>query len=87
MTLIQTLMTEDLVLQVADRRLTKSNGGVFDDHTTKLVCWRGCFSVGFTGIARIDSAQKEPTSEWIAKLLADCNSFQEGVETLKKGSF
>jgi hypothetical protein len=81
-TLIQTLTTEDLVIQVADRRLTKANGAVFDDHTTKLVCWRGCFSIGFTGIARIDRAQKEPTSDWIAKLLADCNSFEQGIGTL-----
>lgn len=83
MTLIQTLMTEDLVVQVADRRLTKSNGSVFDDYTTKLVCWRGCFSIGFTGIARINRAQTEPTSDWIAKLLADCNSFEQGIGVLQ----
>ncbi|MGV0874458.1 hypothetical protein [Mycolicibacterium sp. XJ879] len=76
-------MTEDLVLQVADRRLTKSNGELYDDHATKLVCWRSCFSVGFTGLARIDRAQREPTSDWIAKLLADCDSFEAGIETLQ----
>ena len=39
MTLVQTLMTEDLVILVADRRLTWPDGSVADDNFTKVVLW------------------------------------------------
>ncbi|WP_075630240.1 hypothetical protein [Mycobacterium intracellulare] len=49
MTLIQTLITDDLIIQVADRRLTNAATGMLvDDQYTKLVCWNFNFSIGFT---------------------------------------
>lgn len=83
MTLIQTVTTDDLVIQVADRRLSRPDGSVFDDDYTKLVCWNTSFTVGFTGLARIDPAQKKSTSEWLAETLCDYASFEDGVDALR----
>ncbi len=84
MTLVQTLMTEDLVILVADRRLTWPDGNVADDNFTKVVLWRDGFLAGFTGIARINRTGTKSTSEWIAEVLADCRNFDEGVAKLKQ---
>jgi hypothetical protein len=83
MTLIQTLFSNDFVIQVSDRRLTKSGGGVFDDDYTKLICWNQSFTAGFTGLARIDDAGKKSTAEWIAEVLSDYPVFEMGVEALR----
>ena len=71
MTLIQTVITNDYVLQVSDRRLTKgfdrTKSIIIDDEdATKLICWNFSFTVGFTGIARMDRRQREPTSLWLS---------------------
>jgi len=63
MTLIQTLFTGERIIQVADRRLTWPDGSVFDDEYTKPVCWNQTFSVGFTGMARIDLRLRKSTAE------------------------
>jgi hypothetical protein len=82
-TLIQTVITDNLIIQVADRRLTKPNGELFDDNYTKLVCWNTSFTVGFTGLARIDPVQTESTSEWLATTLCDYATFEDGVDALR----
>lgn len=82
MTLIQTLFSNDRIIQVSDRRLTL-NGQVFDDEYTKLVCWNQTFSAGFTGIARIDRRGRKSTSEWIAEVLCDYMLFEQGVQALR----
>lgn len=56
---------------------------MFDDDYTKLVCWNTSFTVGFTGLARIDPAQKKSTSEWLAETLCDYASFEDGVDALR----
>ena len=83
MTLIQTFFSDNLVIQVSDRRLTRSNGSVFDDEYTKLVCWNHSFAVGFTGLARIDRSQQKSTSERIAEILSDYPVFGYGVNVLR----
>jgi hypothetical protein len=83
-TLVQTLLTEDLIVLVADRRLTWPDGRLADDNYTKVVLWRDCFAVAFTGIARINATATKSTSEWIAEVLADCRRFEEGVATLQQ---
>jgi hypothetical protein len=83
MTLIQTVMTADLVIQVADRRPSRPDGSLFDDNYTKLVCWNTSFAVGFTGLARIDRAQQKSMSEWLAETLCDYASFENGVDALR----
>lgn len=85
MTLIQTLITDDLIIQVADRRLTNAATGMLvDDQYTKLVCWNFNFSIGFTGLARIDRAQRRSTSEWIAETICDYGLFEDGVAALAR---
>ena len=61
MTLIQTVATNDITILVADRRLTHpATGQPVDDAFTKLVCWNMSYGIGFTGLARIDPAQRKP---------------------------
>lgn len=88
MTLIQTVLTRDFILQVSDRRLTKGRPNstsvlIDDEKYTKLICWNNTFTVGFTGIARIDRSQSEATSHWIAKVLSDYPLFEAGVIALQ----
>ncbi|AMS03189.1 hypothetical protein PP487_gp30 [Gordonia phage Herod] len=65
MTLVQTLLTPNHILQVSDRRLTFPDGSVADDSYNKAVSWCSVFSIGFTGIAYIDRRQTQPVSEFI----------------------
>lgn len=67
MTLVLTCATREVVVQVSDRRLTLPNGQLFDDNTTKAVCYCGRVAIGYTGVAKI---QGSDTAEWIAKTLA-----------------
>lgn len=85
MTLIQTLVTRDHILQISDRRLTTSAGSVFDDSYNKAVSWCGEFAVGFTGIAFINAAQTKPVSEWLAEALVDKSDIHEAVESVRSG--
>jgi hypothetical protein len=48
MTLIQTHFSNDLILQVSDRRLTKSGRRVVDDKSTELTFWNTSFTIGYT---------------------------------------
>ena len=76
MTLIQTVATDDITIMVADRRLTNgATGAVVDDEYTKLVCWNMSYGIGFTGLARIDPAQRKSTSEWIAEKICGYREF------------
>jgi hypothetical protein len=62
--LIQTLITDDLIIQAAERRLTNAATGMpVDDQYTKLIGWNFNFSIGVSGLGRIDRAQKKSTSE------------------------
>jgi|GEM_PF-7090825 len=67
MTLILTCGTREVVVQVSDRRLTLPDGGLFDDNTTKAVCYCGRVAIGYTGVAKIQGLD---TAEWIAKTVA-----------------
>jgi|APAra7269097451_1048561.scaffolds.fasta_scaffold07322_4 hypothetical protein len=87
MTLIQTLWSDHLVLQVSDRRLTSGlTGDVVDDAFTKLVCWNFNFSIGFTGIARIDRWGRQSTSEWIAETICDYGVLEDGARALAQAA-
>lgn len=84
MTLIQTVFTEDRVIQVSDRRLTKGKSGeLVDDFYTKLVLWNDRYTVGFTGIARVNRRQTESTAQWMAEILSDHLYFEPGVLSLR----
>ncbi|MEV6659291.1 hypothetical protein [Nocardia fluminea] len=86
MTLIQTLVTPNHILQISDRRLTRGDGTIFADSHNKAVSWCGELAIGFTGLAFIDRAQRKPVSEWIAETLCDVTDVEDGVEKLRKGA-
>lgn len=68
---------------MSDRRLIRADGSVYDDEYTKLVCWNQSFTVGFSGLARIDRRQQKSTCEWIAEALSDHPVFGYGVDALR----
>ncbi|BCQ08427.1 hypothetical protein JMUB5695_01859 [Mycobacterium heckeshornense] len=87
MTLIQTVFTNRLIIQVSDRRLTKGMPNsksilIDDENYTKGICWNGTFTAGFTGISRVDRRGKKLTAHWIAEVLSDCPTFEHGVTAL-----
>lgn len=56
MTLIAAALTPHLVVQASDRRLTKPDGSILDDQTTKSICVSCAdahFTIGYTGLAVI----------------------------------
>lgn len=84
MTLIQTVFSNDRIIQVSDRRLTKGRGELVDDFYTKLVLWNSCYTVGFTGLARVSRGRRvESTAQWIAETLSEFGYFESGVEALR----
>ena len=67
MTLAMTAITPQVVVQLADMRLTNiRTGTVVDEATAKLVSYLGRFSFAFTGPACVN---RTPTAEWIATIL------------------
>jgi hypothetical protein len=56
---------------------------VVTDSQNKAVSWCARRAVCFTGLARIDRAQKKPVSHWIAETLADHATLDGGVEALR----
>ncbi len=74
MTLIVTTLSDDFVIQVSDRRLTRIDGTLYDNSANKAVCV-GCqdamFCMSYTGIATIDHKQ---TDEWLTDCLASTNA-------------
>jgi hypothetical protein len=56
------------IIQVSDRRLTRPDGGLYDDHTNKCVFFDARASFSYTGLAEIEG---EPTYVWLAKVLSE----------------
>jgi hypothetical protein len=70
MTLIITALSENIVVQVSDRRLTYPNGSCSDNWAIKAICVScadACFSMAYTGLAEIRSQR---TDEWAVDYLA-----------------
>lgn len=85
MTLIQTLLTPEFVIQVSDRRLSYK-GEIRDDSYNKAVSWCGMAAVGFTGgFAHVDYRLKESVTNWIAGRLASQETVGSGVDSLDSG--
>lgn len=88
MTLIITAFSDNLVVEVSDRRLTWSDGRIEDEFAIKAVCV-GCvdasFSIAFTGLAEVDGQR---TDEWLVDYLASidagCLTFQILFDSLHK---
>ncbi len=85
MTLIQTLLTPEFVIQVSDRRLS-AGGEIRDDTYNKAISWCGMAIVGFTGgFAHVDYRLTEPLTNWIAGVLASERTVKSGVDALEVG--
>lgn len=48
-----------------------------------MVSWCNDMTIGFTGLAFIDRAQKKRTSEWIAETLWQENDLEDGIQKLR----
>ena len=74
MTCILSLLTDDYVIQVSDRRLTKAGRTfneplrVVDDHANKAVFLDARFAFSYTGLAWF---RGKPSEEWLAHLWAN----------------
>ena len=80
MTLILTAMTRRSVIQVADMRLTNvRTGRVEDESTAKMVAFAGRFVLSFAGPA---SMGREPTAEWMTRVLSGVQDPAEILGTL-----
>jgi hypothetical protein len=83
MTLIQTVMTADLVIQVADRRPSRPDGSLFDDNHTKLVCWNTSFAVGFAGLPASIVPSRSRCRSGSPRHYGDYASFENRVDALR----
>ena len=87
MTLIITAATKDHIFQIADTRLTRSDGKFFDDNSVKTTivhCYDAKLIISYTGLASING---ERTDQWITRKLKNWKSwektFSEVVEFLR----
>ncbi len=91
MTLIITSLSQNVVTQVSDRKLTYPDGSVASDKTTKAVCVfcaDARFSIAYTGLARVGKTQTAPrTDRWLVDYLRESRAadkrFPEIVEGLR----
>lgn len=67
MTLIITLVDKNKIVQVSDRRLTKTDGSVHDDHANKAVCVGMSdvyYAASYTGLAYIGSEKMDNRTDY-----------------------
>jgi len=73
MTLIITSLSDNVVTQVSDRKLTYQDGSVGSDKAMKAVCIfcaDAKFSIAYTGLARVGTTQTAPrTDRWLVDYL------------------
>lgn len=92
MTLIITLLSNDVVTQISDRKLTYPNGRPASDKAIKtvcVVCADAMFSIAYTGLARVGTTDKAPrTDRWLVRYLTEtraaekrCPEIIEGLQT------
>lgn len=81
MTLILTCLTDEHIVQVADRRLTMPDGTLYDDDTNKAVFYCGRVAVAYTGLAIMEG---KPTAEWIGSCMKDEETVQLAMERVAK---
>ena len=84
MTLILSLLTEAYVVQVSDRKLTRPDGSLFSASSNKAVLFAGSAVCSYTGLARVDPAQRTPTADWLTKVFSslECTSLASATEHL-----
>lgn len=88
MTFIISAVTKNFAIQIADTRLTKLDGSLYDDKlvkTTIVHCYDAKLVISYTGIASID---KKRTDKWLVAKLRESKApekvFVEVIEILRK---
>ena len=76
MTLVLTCLAHEHIVQVADRRLTKPDGALYDDDTNKAVFYCGRVAVAYTGLALMEG---KPTAEWIGYCMKDSEQTESAM--------
>src|SRR5689334_9626442 len=82
MTQVLTLLTSSCVLQVSDRRVSRTLNGQlvwFDDHRNKAVAYLALATFGYTGAAVLGLT---PTDVWMTERLAPTAGIGNGLEVL-----
>ncbi|MER6590891.1 hypothetical protein ABT214_03290 [Micromonospora purpureochromogenes] len=83
MTLIATLASNSVVVQVSDRRISllhpDGSTELRDDVTNKAVLYENRATLSFTGLAELEN---ETTDWWIARRLSASPSLNDGLEKL-----
>jgi hypothetical protein len=87
MTLIVTLVNNNRIVQVSDRRLTTLTGEIYDDGANKAIAVGMSyvhFTTCYTGLAFIGRAREENrTDRWLQEQLgAICRSGEQSLETI-----
>ena len=89
MTLIITSLSDDVVTQVSDRKLTYPDGRVASDRATKavcVVCADAMFSIAYTGLARVGTTEKAPrTDRWLVKYLTETRAGEKRCRDIIAG--
>lgn len=79
MTLVLTCAMRDDVIQVSDRRLTKRDGTLHDDNTTKAVLYCNRSVIGYTGPAELEAVG---SAQWIATQLTEFDQLEAGLNAI-----
>jgi hypothetical protein len=81
-TLVLSVLTQEHVIQVSDRRLVRhdpatAQAELLDDEANKAVLWRGRLAFAYTGLA--DLGRDRQTDLWLAHTLAAVQEEARGV--------
>lgn len=83
MTLIGTLVSDSVLVQVSDRRISllhrDGSTELRDDITNKAVLYENRSTLAFTGLAQLEN---ETTDIWIARRLASASNLNDGLEVI-----
>jgi hypothetical protein len=87
-TLVLSYVSNDFVVQVSDRRLSRG-GEPLPTEFNKAVVWCGLAVIGYTGFAFVDRRQRQPddqVDEWITEQLYRRDSVASVLEVLASAS-
>lgn len=85
MTLVLTLITDDVIVQASDRRFVKirpdGSAFVFDDDANKAVLFAHRAAYSFTGLAEV-GPMRQRTDEWLAEAIREAPGQCEAMAAL-----
>jgi hypothetical protein len=79
MTLVLSVLTQDIVVQVSDRHITDlRTGALLEDSRNKATVWCGILGLAYSGLANIGT-NGEDTDAWLADAIIDCKNLDDLV--------